>query len=223
MKLLEELTEKEIYQLKDNDINDYIKLKKAKEGIKLIEKPEHPKYRPIKEKDITVFCCGLFGGRIVFSDINELKEAIDLYSSAKTKYRLDSNYIDSAKYLIEKHETDYYFKSWDEIRSVTVYSPKLYAEVRIDLEFNKSLKESYNKLIDEYNKEKDNSDWIESEIYEKVNSVRQKFWKLEDYCNKMKNDYMSIAENDETIAINFLVKAYSLNNEEKEYVLNNYK
>ena len=53
--------------------------------------------------------------------------------------------------------------------------------------------------------------------------VKEKFWKLESYCRKFKYDYLPLSNGDETIAINFMDKAYSLTDEQKEYILINYK
>ena len=64
---------------------------------------------------------------------------------------------------------------------------------------------------------------IEDEINEKVSEVREKYWKLESFCRKLKFDYLPLSDENEEIAMKFMDKAYNLTDEQKEYVLANYK
>ena len=69
----------------------------------------------------------------------------------------------------------------------------------------------------------DESRWVKDEINEKVSIVREKYYKMDNYVNSFKNDYLKLANDDENIAMAFLNKAYNLSNEEQKYVFENYK
>ncbi len=88
---------------------------------------------------------------------------------------------------------------------------------------NKKQKEQYEKELKEYEAATSDAKWIEDEINNKVLEVRDKYWKLESFCRKFKFDYMPLSDENETVAMNFMDKAYSLTEEQKEYVMANYK
>jgi hypothetical protein len=228
MKEIKDLTEQEILKLTDEDVQLLIKQKKAVEGIKLIECPEIPDYKDIKEKDLTLYSCGLFAEKLLFEDITDLQKVIELINSIKLKGRLSNMseydlFSSSTNAFYEPSlKAGYNYNCWDEIKTSKLYSFELYNSIKDDAKYNGHLKNNYESDLKEYNDAKNESEWISKEIWDKVFEVREKYRVLEMYCYKMKNEYMDIAENNEDIAIGFLIKTYSLNNEEKEYVLANY-
>ena len=68
----------------------------------------------------------------------------------------------------------------------------------------------------------DTSD-IVAEIRERVSEVKDKYMRLNTLTRRFAVDYYPLSDNNEEMAIKFMVKAYSLNEEEKTYVLANYK
>lgn len=70
--------------------------------------------------------------------------------------------------------------------------------------------------LDNYNK-------VENEIMQKINSIENKYYEYNKYLRIFLEDYLPIANNDEDMAMKFLIKAYTITNEQKEYILNNYK
>ena len=85
------------------------------------------------------------------------------------------------------------------------------------------MRDDYDKAYKEYASIIDESRYISDEIWEKVNQERDEHYKLERYKNIFISDYLPLANNDESVAINFLDKAYKLTDEQKDYVLKNYK
>lgn len=229
MKEIKNFTEQEILKLTDDEINLLIKQKKASEGIKLIERPAKPQLKEIPEKDLTLFSCGLFGGDLLFEEITELQGLIDAINKCNFIGRLSSNSdydlfsTDKDLFYDQKLKHKYNFNSWDEIKTVKVYSKELHSKIQDDYKYNKKISQEYESLYKEYSDIESQSKWIEQEIWGIVNDIREKYYTLNMYCTKMINEYMPISENNEKIAIGFLEKAYSLNSEEKAYILANYK
>jgi hypothetical protein len=224
MKKISELSEKEILDLTTEDVELMIKLKKAEEGIKLLPKPKEPTYFDIKAPDVVVYSCTLFGDNLVFEDIEEFNKVLNVIKNTASKYRLEYNWnkLGSDFKYATKELKQPYNGEWHTTTSNQVYSVELYNEI-VDLAAqNKKLKEQYEKELKEYESAINDAKWIEDEINEKVLEVKEKFWKLESYCRKFKYDYLPLSNENETVAMNFMDKAYSLTDEQKDYVLANY-
>ena len=224
MKKINELSEKEILDLTTEDVELMIKLKKAEEGVKLLPKPKEPTYFNIKAPDVVVYSCALFGDDLVFEDIEELNKVLNVIKNAASKYSLEYNWSKLSsdfKYARRDFKRPYNGE-WHTITSNQVYSVELYNEI-VDLAAqNKKLKEQYEKEIKEYESAINDAKWIEDEINGKVLEVKEKYWKFESYCRKFKYDYLPLSNENEAVAMNFMDKAYSLTDEQKEYVLANY-
>ncbi len=224
MKKINELSEKEILDLTTEDVELMIKLKKAEEGIKLLPKPKEPTYFNIKAPDVVVYSCALFGDDLVFEDIEELNKVLNVIKNAVSKYSLnyDWNKLGGDFKYARRDFKRPYNGEWHTTTSNQVYSVELYNEI-VDLAAqNKKLKEQYEKEIKEYESAINDAKWIEDEINGKVLEVKEKYWKLESYCRKFKYDYLPLSNENESVAMNFMDKAYSLTDEQKEYVLANY-
>lgn len=219
MKKINELTEQEIRNLSCDDIELLIKFRKAEEGVKFITKPEKPEYFEIPGKDLTVYQAKFLGNSLSFNDIEDMNKLITLIKNSKGSFKIDYG-VDSTYYANPKLYP--YSGEWDEITSQSVYSYKLYQEVKNLILQNKSLEDKYKKELKEYQTSFDDSEWIEKEIRDKVYEVQNKYEQLETYYRLFKNEYLPLADNDTSIAIKFMNKAYSLNDEQKEYIFNEY-
>lgn len=227
MKKITELSEQEIYALKEEEIDIMVKLSKAENGIKLIQKPPMPSYLTEAAKDITVFTCTLFGDNLVFLDVTELTKVIESIRSSTTVGRLDYDWNkagNDSKYFTSGVKKKHSYSSDDlSTSSESAFSLETYTKTIDVISHNKKLKENYEKEIKEYEDSITTNKWIEDEILDKVRGVREKFHRLNEYAYKFKWDYLPIAENNESIAMGFMDKAYSLTEEQKEYILANYK
>ncbi len=226
MKKINELTEREIYALTDEEIDIMIRIRKAEEGIKLITRPKEPLYFKITPPDMTVYSCKLLEQqKISFSDLNDLNNVISCIRKIDYIYRVDYDYNKTSsdvKFASTKLSSYYPNDDLFKVTSESVYSMELYNQVVDLVKQNKQFKEAYDKELKEYQDAIRDSKWVEDEINDIVTGVREKMWKLEGLCRKFRCDYLPIAEGNETIAMGFLDKAYSLTDEQKEYVLANY-
>lgn len=87
---------------------------------------------------------------------------------------------------------------------------------------NAKLKKDYEVKLKEYTSSVNESKDINEEIRGEWKRVLDKYRALDDLCFKMKYDYMPLANNDETIALNFLIKAYPMDSDEIVYVQEHY-
>lgn len=225
MKKVSEMTEQEIMALSDEEVKVHIKFRMAEEGVKLVAKPKPPEYFKVDAPDKPVFKCGLFGDDLVFDEFDELNEllnTIQKMSVCRSEYDYNRSSSD-VRCATAKLKSDYSFKTPYEIKTTSIYSRELYGSIVDLISRNKTMKDEYTKEVEAYNEAIDSSMWIEDEVKDKVNMVRNKYYALDQNLHRFKNDYLPLSGDDETIAMNFLKKAYSINEETEAYILNNYK
>jgi len=226
MKKINELTEQEIRNLSYDDIELLIKLRKAEEGVKFVTRPSKPDLQKVAEPDMMVYSCKILGDNIVFEEMKDVTDVVTLLQKITKKYKLDYNYSKTGsdkKYASSDIEKGLYSgETLYDIKSQRVYSVDLYNEVADIIKNNDILNKEYEKALKEYNTSIDESKWIESEIKGKVYEVQNKYEQLETYYRLFKNEYLPLADNDTSIAMKFMNKAYSLNDEQKEYIFNEY-
>lgn len=226
MKNVKELTEQEILALTDGEITLRIKLKKAEEGVKLVPKPQDPSYFEIEEPDKTVYSCDMFGDDLCFENIEELTKLIQVVSGSDTKCSVTYDYNKAGSeytYISSKLKTrGYSSRDWSSTSSKRVYSIERYNALVDMIASNKKMKEQYEKELKEYEAIISEAKWIEDEINGRVREVRDKYWKLNEYCRKFRFDYLPIADGNKDVAMKFMDKAYSLTSEQQEYILANY-
>ena len=220
MKNINELTELEINNLTDNDVELIIKYKKAEEGIKFISEPKCPDFIKIPEKDLMVYQIKVLGNNLVFSDIEDITKLKELISKSKGVFRVEYG-VSSTYYATNKLFP--YSEEWDEISTQNVYSKEIYDKVKENFSLNEKMKKEYEDSLKEYKEANEYSKEIEKEIWERVYEVRNKFIKLENYSSIFVKDYFLLADKNIDMAMKFMNKAYSLSYEEEKYILLNYK
>lgn len=227
MKKIDELTEQEILNLSSEDIDKMIKFRMAEEGIKFIEYPAKPEFFEVPKPTTKAYYCHLLGQKISFTSIDELNSLLEVLNNCKSICSIESNYDlpEGYKYYMKAkvENASYSSEAPDTITPLTTYTHKEYCEIKEQLKENTKNKNDFQSKLKEYEAAINDAKWIEDEIKGRVSEVNEKYWKLESFCRKFKFDYMPLSSENETIAMNFMDKAYSLTDEQKEYVLENYK
>jgi hypothetical protein len=208
MKKIEELTEREIIDLKDDEINKMVRLLCAENGIKIISAPEEPEYEKIPEEDLVAYRIDRFN--YIFLDKEEAEQVCVLLS--KLQSFKDYSYFCNCKFLVEQDATPFF-----SVQKIKVYSSHTQKVVLPLIERNDKIQEDYNKEIEEYNSEKKKMDMISSQIWNRVNNVRDEYANMERLWNIYKDEYLSLTE-DESMAMEFLKKAYMVNPKTKNFI-----
>ena len=225
MKAINELSEKKILALTDQEIELMIKLKKAEEGVRFVEKPAEPEYMEVAEPSLAVYTCSLLEGTIAFSDKEELAKVMAALENCKSAVRVDYKYnatSSGVKYATKSLMRYTSSRSWDTVIKSVVYTEEDYDSVVSILASNSKLRASYDNALKEYKTAIASSAWIEKEILTRVQEVKDKYQQLDRYCHLFATEYLPLANNDTAIAMAFIDKAYSLNEEAQSYVLANY-
>jgi len=201
-KTFDQLNDKELLDLTEEQIEFYIKLKKAETGIRIIKCPEIPEYREIPKPDLTVY--GAFG--FYFDNLETAEEIVKLVNS-KSPLALNVNY--NYNYGSDKKYAKPFEGSLTEVDVKQVYSEEVYNSITNILSSNKKIEDAYNKLKEEYDEQNEKSQEIVDNIYSKIAEAKERKELYEDYVIRIK-DYLRLSNGDITIAWNFFNKAYEI-------------
>ena len=224
MKKINEMTEQEILNLTEEEIQKMIKLRLAEEGIKIMESPKVPKLFEIDAPDLTVYTIPCLGDNLCFLDLNEANAMLELLIKSKSLGLADYdwNKLGSDYKWFQLGKTSRYnSQSSLELKSKQVYSMELYAKITDFAVQNKKMQEFAEKEQKEYNENNDLCSDIITKIRERVIEVQEKYQRLNRFVSKYKDDYLPLSDDNQEMAIKFMAKAYSLTEEEIEYIKQN--
>lgn len=225
MKKINEMTEQEILALSEQDIQNMIKFRMMEEGIKIIDKPKKPELFEIEPADKKVYIIPILND-YAFTDFAEAQKVSEALQNAKSfkKIEYDWNKLGSDyRYLEKKDRYSYSYPNDFGVNEIYVYSNELYANIVDFAAQNKVMTKQVEADMKAYNDAYAAASEITLEIRDKVSEVREKVARLERLTQKFADDYYPLSDNNEDMAIKFMEKAYSLTEDEKKYILENYK
>lgn len=216
MKEYKELTTEEFANLTDEEISQYEKLICAQEGIKMLERPVEPKLDIDETKDLEVYKVTGFGS-IFFTSLDEAKEVADCLKRQKTIG--NTRYYSSSAYFEPGPMKDYSDSATTiSISSEMVYTKDKAKKIETAIQECKEIKSKYENDLKEYNEActaKEAAIKEFKDLYEEACHImhyRQTLARI------FYRDYLPIAEGNEQIAMDFLKKAYTLNEGDEAYV-----
>lgn len=194
MKTFYDLTEEEKLTLTSEQVQYYAKIDCASRGIILPQKPIN-KLKEVVAPSQKYYQVGYES--FVFETDKEAQDYIDAKSKALQVKTIGNNYDSKNQYVSERH-SDY-----KEIKSTILYSKEEAADLKSVLEYNAETSKEwseYDKALVEYNK-------IERFIWDEIEEIQYKNSRIA-YYDKVYNDYLELAQNDENMAWAFFDKAY---------------
>jgi hypothetical protein len=225
MKKINEMTEQEILALSEQDIQNMVKFRMMEEGIKIIDKPKKPELFEIEPADKKVYIIPILDG-YAFTDFAEAQKVSEALQSAKSfrKVDCDWNKLGSDYKYLKKKERYTFDSSGDfGVNEVYVYSNEMYANIVDFAAKNKAMTKQVEVDMKAYNDAYAAASDITIEVRGRVAEVMEKAARLERLTQKFADDYYPLSDNNEDMAIKFMEKAYSLTEDEKKHILENYK
>jgi len=192
-----DLAIEEKLELTDGEVEKFIDLECAFEGVKLIPCPEAP-VKPEMEKGETYYQIGYIS-ELQFKNMADAEKVLELLKTCQmvgTCYLGDYNYVSKVKNFDKQ------------INTHSAYSKEDIEANRKTLEEYKKKKESYAELKKEYDKELELKTLIEDKIWDEVNHLRG-IKQMQDDMIATYQKYYAMAKEDSTIAMQFLRNAYS--------------
>lgn len=218
MKRFKELTEKEILLLSKESIDKLINYEMMVEGIKFLNE-EVPK-KPVIKHDMKVYTIEGFDG-YCFLGMNDAERVANLIKSSSVM-KIENVWSLNDKCVSDVNYDTMFCKPF-EVKSGECYKSdtiKMYKE-KID-EYDKAMAE-YSKNAPERERNEIRAKEIKNEIYSEVNRVRNKYNEAERLANIFIFEYCPLSDNDPSVAMKFMSKAYDLSQWQEEYILAKFK
>lgn len=202
MKRIVDLEEKEIIELSNEKIEDYINYECALEGVPML--PPHPGPAPDKikvEADTKVF---EIAGYLVL-DTDHAGRILDALNSGVLYREEIANFDYSLKHLTLIYD-DYYAPK---ITAKNILSPELWDSVQKSHAAISSQLKQWKIINDEYQSSLKEREAITTQVWDHIESVRAIVCEKENIKNLF-SQYLKLAEGDKSIAMNFLEKVKQL-------------
>lgn len=215
MKRLAEMTSKEVYELKSEDVKKELQMRLIENGLPIDILDRKCEELKLKEPGKEEYAYEITPFGIHFDSQEKAKEVVDLI-------RKNGGYETSWDYLDTKFYRQVHTRKEDcspiEIRMVRICDKK---EV-------KKIKKENESILDEYNKLKTSDEDIE-----KANSIKDEIdLEIMRRANKYKNnmrlydvfeEYVDLVDGDKEKAIKLMEVSYSFNDETEKYILDRYE
>lgn len=222
MKLIENLTEQEILNLTDEQVRDLCTSEHIVRGVRI---PIAPKKPEIKEIDQPNSICYYIEAlpNYLFTTMNDAKKVYDAIMAVKPNMRsleykyfgdnvfrypdtiIDGTYRESALSI----STIKCYKSFDDVDKLAN-----------DAKENHEKQKDYKAEMEVYNREKEESDKINSIVLSRINEVRSKYNAYNAHLDVFKTLYIPVSDSKEE-AMKFFKLAYKIDKEEEDYILDN--
>lgn len=215
MKQITELSEAEILQITTEQINKMIQFKMAEAGIKILTKPVEPIYQELPKKTILLY--DVSGITYLFSDKLIAEDEGQALQAASSKMKSSSYVGNDYTHKKVKNLDEYDLRSIGKVTEVLLYSTDGAIQADEISKTNKQLKTQYETLLSEFKSNETEADYIRVEIWDKFKQVHAKHNTMADMKYQYEW-YLDLAEGNKKIALNFLKKAYSIDEETECYV-----
>lgn len=200
MKRFKDLTELEIKDLSYDDLEKYILIECAENGVEIVDCPEKPVFEDELEKDEICYVVGGYPSiYLKFSNIDEATRLVD--------------FLNSLTSIKTKDATSFYH-----VEKKLEYSDEMKSKNEKIRNRNKDIETKYNRERENYDKYLERRSDFSDSIVEKYQEIKEKYERLDMIKRKYVETYLPLSDNDETIAKRFLRDSFHISEEEEKYV-----
>ena len=224
MKEFSKLTDEEVYKLSTDDIIMYKKLAMAENGIKFPVKPKKPENEKINP-DLSVFTIEGISDKwngLCFEQMEDARDFVMQIAKAKGMGYMKSSGMCGYSTVFFERGLPLNWQNKEPSLNICeerIFSKEKYEKAKKSIkEYNDAI-DSYNKKLIEYEEIKKSAEKVTKKIDERVVNVYEDFSKKISLTRIFVHDYLPIAENNEDIAMNFLIRAYSVSEDDMKYIL----
>jgi hypothetical protein len=196
MKNFFDLTDEEILNLTKDEIQNYIDLECAKNGIKLTPQPKKPE-KNIPAPDVNVYTIG------GFKTLNYDK-ALAVFNLVSDMDLVDVDYGRDFNYKFVTEPKSY---TKPEITTDKYYSEESYKQIEDDIKKYEDAVKQYEMLMEDFEANQERRNEVADSILEVVYAAREKEFERQFLENQF-NRYLELAENDRGTALRFLFDAH---------------
>jgi len=213
MKSIFDMSDEEIVNLSDEEIETQVKLTMAKEGVQFPEPVTFAEEISIPEPELDMYSCNLFDnyGFATMEDLQEVLNVLDRVTLYKQDYDYSVGY--DIKYRVELSSDAEELV----IRQKKLYSKEdylNYSQVLID---NKKIKKENDKLTSAYKSQMAEASEVRKRVDARIHDAISAQSRKERYSS-LYEEYLELAEGSTSIALRFLVDAYKPTKEQLLYI-----
>lgn len=210
MKTINEMTDQEIYDLTDEQIDRLIITRCAKEGVRFVDEPPVMKTYGYKSISPSHFFYCLEGLNIAVLDQNDAIKIAKLLSEFDL-YRTRYDFTVSNEKLYSKLDII-------NIKHTPMFDTKDEETYKSIKDKNDEIEKEYKNQVDKYKENTKKMCEIRAKIWSKVIDVRRKI----DHMNHLKvlfvKEYLPLVDHDTNTAMTFFKKAYDVDDDTERYI-----
>lgn len=210
MKTIDKMTDQEIYNLTDEQVEKLIVTRCAEEGVRFIDEPPIMKtydYKPISPSHFFYYLEGLSIAVLDQNDAIKIATFLSKFDLYKTTY--DFTIFNDKIY----NKLDII-----NIKHIPMFDTKDEESYKSIKDKNNKIEEEYKGQVNEYEKNVKKMGKIRAEIWSKVIDVRNKI----DHMNHLRflfvKEYLPLVDHDTNTAMTFFKKAYDVDDDTERYI-----
>lgn len=210
MKTIDKMTDQEIYDLTDEQVEKLIVIRCAEEGVRFMDEPPVMKtygYKSISPSHFFYYLEDLNIAVLDQDDAIKIAKFLSDFDLYRTKY----DFTVSNEKLYGKLDII-------NIKHTPMFDTKDEETYKSIKDKNDKIKEEYKDQVDKYNENTKKMSEIRAEIWSKVIDVRRKI----DHMNHLKvlfvKEYLPLVDHDTDKAMIFFKKAYDVDDDTERYI-----
>lgn len=213
----QKLSEEELANLSEKEVEFYKKLLYAQEGIEFPEKPKEIDSINV-QPDKIVYVVSFLNG-ICFEELGEAKAVIETLKKCKTLGHINRKDWSNETYFELGTPVDYYGNHENiNVTTKNCYSKESYLKSEETLNIYDRLRKKYEQDKNNYEEVLKKAIEITEDFTNKLEDARENIARRKKLSIKYYLEYLPLADNNEEIAMGFMKKAYTISKEDEEYI-----
>lgn len=210
MKTINEMTDQEIYDLTDEQIDRLIITRCAKEGVRFVYEPPVMKtydYKPISPSNFFYLLEGLSIAVFNQDDAIKIAKFLSKFDLYKTTY----DFTISNEKIYNKLDII-------NIKHIPMFDTKDEESYKSIKDKNNKIEEEYKDQLERYERNMKKMSKIRAEIWDKVADIRHRIDNMNYLRSLFAREYLPLVDNDTDKAMIFFKKAYGVDDDTERYI-----
>ena len=210
MKTINEMTDQEIYDLTDEQIDRLIITRCAKEGVRFVDEPPVMKtydYKPISPSNFFYLLEGLSIAVFNQDDAIKIAKFLSKFDLYKTTY----DFTISNEKIYNKLDII-------NIKHIPMFDTKDEESYKSIKDKNNKIEEEYKDQLERYERNMKKMSKIRAEIWDKVADIRHRIDNMNYLRSLFAREYLPLVDNDTDKAMIFFKKAYGVDDDTERYI-----
>lgn len=210
MKTIDKMTDQEIYDLTDEQVEKLVVIRCAEEGVRFMDEPPVMKtygYKSISPSHFFYYLEGLNIAVLDQDDAIKIAKFLSKFDLYKTTY----DFTISNEKIYNKLDII-------NIKHIPMFDTKDEESYKSIKDKNNKIEEEYKDQVDKYKKDIKRMSEIHAEIWDKVADIRHRIDNMNYLRSLFAREYLPLVDNDTDKAMIFFKKAYGVDDDTERYI-----